>query len=261
MLLLGKGTTGEVLLVRRGEELRAMKCMKLRSPQGLSVPALREARLLSQLNHKHIVNLHNVKVENGLAKLELEFLPLSLRALMFEPLTMPATRAYGHDIFTALEFCHRQNVMHRDIKPDNILLSRNGHLKLADFGLAREMLLLDEPLQNAAFTPQMVTLWYRAPEILLGHKYGLGVDIWSAACVIAEMLAGAPLFCAPSEIGMLKSINEHEPDSMTADPSSVAPFEDSVQRLLIACLKQPQCRITASDALRTDLLSKKRGRS
>ena len=73
MLLLGKGTTGEVLLVRRGEELRAIKCMKLRSPQGLSVPALREARLLSQLNHKHIVNLHNVKVENGLAKLELEF--------------------------------------------------------------------------------------------------------------------------------------------------------------------------------------------
>lgn len=250
-MLLGKGASGEVVLHRRGDKFYAVKSVQLQASEGVSVCALREARLLGQLRHPHIVIMHRVWCQKDVAYIELEFLPLSLRNLIFEPLTVAVARKYARELLTALQFCHEHNVMHRDVKPENILVARDARLKLADFGLARETLATSEPLSRDKYTPQMVTLWYRAPEILLGDTYGPGVDVWSAACVIAEMLSGAPLFCAPTEIGMLDAINPRQPRSMMADFACVGPFDDKVRELLLACFAPPDDRMTARAALRT----------
>jgi cell division cycle 2-like protein len=93
-------------------------------------------------------------------------------------------------------------VLHRDIKASNLLISKTGELKIADFGLAR--LVTDK---RKDLTPTVITLWYRPPEILLGlKKYDNKADMWSVGCVLAELLNGRPLFPASSESEMLKSI-------------------------------------------------------
>jgi serine/threonine protein kinase len=103
---------------------------------------------------------------------------------------------------TAPRYCHAHNVLHRDIKASNLLISKTGELKIADFGLAR--LVTDK---RKDLTPTVITLWYRPPEILLGlKKYDSKADMWSVGCVLAELLNGRPLFPASSEPEMLKSI-------------------------------------------------------
>lgn len=108
-----------------------------------------------------------------------------------------------HQLMKVLHYLHSNRVVHRDIKPDNILVhSQTAMLKLADFGLARQFFIPHTPL-----TPQVQTLWYRAPELILGDTtYSMEVDIWAAACVFFEMLTGRILFMETSEVGLLFSI-------------------------------------------------------
>jgi len=95
-----------------------------------------------------------------------------------------------------VRYCHSHRVLHRDLKPQNLLINRDGNLKLADFGLARAF---GVPLRT--YTHEVVTLWYRAPEILLGgRQYSTGVDMWSVGCIFAEMCTRKPLFPGDSEI-------------------------------------------------------------
>ena len=87
-------------------------------------------------------------------------------------------------------FCHAHRILHRDLKPQNLLIDKEGNLKLADFGLARAFGI---PLRT--YTHEVVTLWYRAPDVLLGSRtYSTSIDVWSAGCIMAEMISGTPLF-------------------------------------------------------------------
>ena len=96
-------------------------------------------------------------------------------------------------------FCHQRRVLHRDLKPQNLLIDKSGAIKLADFGLARAF-----GIPVRVYTHEVVTLWYRAPEILLGsNKYSCPVDIWSIGCIFAEMANKRPLFQGDSEIDQL----------------------------------------------------------
>ncbi len=105
-------------------------------------------------------------------------------------------------LINGIDACHRHRITHRDIKPQNILLCNDGWLKVADFGLARTFSV---PLRR--YTHEVVTLWYRAPEILLGlDKYTAAVDSWSIGCIFAEMATGRPPFTGDSEIGQLFKI-------------------------------------------------------
>lgn len=107
-----------------------------------------------------------------------------------------------HQMLDALAFCHKHRVIHRDLKPQNMLVDRDGHIKLADFGLAR---VFNFPMRK--YTHEVITLWYRAPEILLGTKmYNTGVDLWSLGCIFAEMIMRRTLFPGDSEIDQLYRI-------------------------------------------------------
>lgn len=105
-------------------------------------------------------------------------------------------QSYMHQMLLGLEFCHSRSCIHRDLKPQNLLVDKNGVLKLADFGLARAFSL---PFRT--YTHEVVTLWYRAPEVLLGQRrYALPIDIWSVGTIFAEMSNRRPLWPGDSEI-------------------------------------------------------------
>lgn len=133
-----------------------------------------------------------------------EFLSMDLKKYMD---TLPAeklmdselVRSYLYQISAAMLFCHQRRILHRDLKPQNLLINRDGVIKVADFGLGRAF-----GIPVRVYTHEIVTLWYRAPEILLGsQRYSCHVDIWSIGCIFAEMATRKPLFQGDSEIDQL----------------------------------------------------------
>jgi len=105
-------------------------------------------------------------------------------------------KSFLYQMLKGIDYCHARRILHRDLKPHNLLISKDGTLKLADFGLARAFGI---PVRT--YTHEVITLWYRAPEILLGSKhYSIPVDIWSIGCIFAEMVTCHPLFPGDSEI-------------------------------------------------------------
>jgi serine/threonine protein kinase len=131
-----------------------------------------------------------------------EFLDQDLKRYMDsvrEPMSSLLVKSYLYQLLRGIAYCHAHRVLYRDLKPQNLLIDRQGALKLADFGLARAFGI---PLRP--YTHEVVTLWYRAPEILLGSRnYSTPVDIWAIGCIFAEMVMKRPLFPGDSEIDEL----------------------------------------------------------
>eukprot|EP01122_Echinamoeba_exundans_P008133 TRINITY_DN2640_c0_g1_i2.p1 TRINITY_DN2640_c0_g1~~TRINITY_DN2640_c0_g1_i2.p1 ORF type:complete len:218 (-),score=38.59 TRINITY_DN2640_c0_g1_i2:89-742(-) len=115
---------------------------------------------------------------------------------------MKTVRSFLYQLLTGVAFCHERRVLHRDLKPQNLLINKKGELKLADFGLARAF---GVPVRS--YSHEVVTLWYRAPDVLLGsRKYSTPIDIWSAGCIFGEMVCGKPLFPGQNELDELRLI-------------------------------------------------------
>ncbi|CAI5444491.1 unnamed protein product [Caenorhabditis angaria] len=182
-----------------------MKKIRLESEdEGVPSTTVREISLLKELQHPNVVGLEAVIMQENRLYLIFEFLSSDLKKYMDklkkdEYLDRATVQSYTFQILQAMCFCHQRRVIHRDLKPQNLLVDTNGVIKLADFGLARAIGI---PIR--VYTHEVVTLWYRAPEILLGaQKYSMGVDMWSIGCIFAEMITKKPLFQGDSEIDEL----------------------------------------------------------
>jgi serine/threonine protein kinase len=178
------------------------------SGNGIPSSALRETAALRELQHPNIVSLLDVVHENGRLVLVFEYLHNDLKRYLAamdrvgRDVAIPLVKSYLQQLMAGVEFCHARRVLHRDLKPDNLLISHDGALKIADFGLSRAY---DAP--SRVYTHEVVTQWYRPPEILLGgHHYSTGVDVWSVGCIFVEMLTCCALFPGDSEIDQLYTI-------------------------------------------------------
>jgi len=207
--VLGAGTYGTVWKCLRKEDQRfvAVKHMKFDAQEdGIPSTALREITILKELNHPNIVRLLNIVYSNEKLFLVLEHCSKDLKklySLKRQPFHAMLVKSFAFQLLKGIDFCHSNRVLHRDLKPQNILINADGILKLADFGLSRAVQIL--PAKR--LTREVITLWYRAPEILLGARsYDASVDIWSAGLIIGEMIKGAPLAAGDSEVDQLFKI-------------------------------------------------------
>lgn len=206
--VLGEGTYGKVYkakVLRTGESV-AMKQMKLDAQEeGVPSTAIREIALLKELSHSNVVKLLDVLCKPNKLVLVFEFLENDLKKYMkqLNGRLPPATvKNFTFQLCRGVEFCHSNRILHRDLKPQNLLIDTQLHLKLADFGLARAFTV---PVPK--YTHEVVTVWYRPPEILLGATlYSVPVDLWSIGAVVGEMATGAPLFAGDSEIDTIFKI-------------------------------------------------------
>jgi serine/threonine protein kinase len=240
----GKGSYGEVDVFHTSSGTAQHPCVALKTiPDtgvGMCPTAVREACCLSMLSHPCVVRLLDVTRGRGCTVLYLEYMPLNLRQLLKTTmLSTCAVRCYARQILQSLRYCHGKGVIHRDVKPANLLI-KDHVLKLADFGLAR-VLTDDFPLST-----NVVTLWYRAPELLAtpGTAYTSKVDVWAAGCVIGEMMVRAPLFPGTNPPRVRAMIDEFI--GKTARLTANLAFNDLIHRMLNV---DPVERPSASDAL------------
>jgi len=205
---IGEGTYGVVYKAKDKVtgEIIALKKIRLEAEdEGIPSTAIREISLLKELQHPNIVRLYDVVHTERKLTLVFEYLDQDLtKYLDFceRGLDPSMIKSFLFQLLRGVAFCHHHRVLHRDLKPQNLLINREGELKLADFGLARAFGI---PVRS--YTHEVVTLWYRAPDVLMGsRKYSTPVDIWSIGCIFAEMASGRPLFAGTSEADQLDRI-------------------------------------------------------
>jgi serine/threonine protein kinase len=203
---IGKGSYGIVYKARDLETSTtiALKKLQIRDSQGgFSNSIVREVSLLRQLSHPNIVSIKDFFTHEESDYITFEYLNIDLRNFMNSISTrLPesAIKFYTHQILKGLSYCHNNLIVHRDLKPQNLLLN-NEELKIADFGLAKNE---GESLDPS--TPLVQTLWYRAPEIIMGAKETEKIDLWSVGCIFAEMITGRPLCTGTNSVDQLWKI-------------------------------------------------------
>ncbi|KAJ5164790.1 Sirtuin family [Penicillium coprophilum] len=272
---LGEGTYATVFKGRNRQtgEMVALKEIHLDSEEGTPSTAIREISLMKELKHESIVSLYDVIHTENKLMLVFEFMDRDLKRYMdtrgdrgqLDPATV---KSFMHQLLKGIAFCHDNRVLHRDLKPQNLLINKKGQLKLGDFGLARAFGI---PVNT--FSNEVVTLWYRAPDVLLGSRtYNTSIDIWSAGCIMAEMYTGRPLFPGttnedqlvkifrlmgtPSERTWpgISQLPEYKSDFQvyaTQDLSLIIPQMDAIGMDLLNRMLQlrPEMRISANEAL------------
>jgi cyclin-dependent kinase 12/13 len=212
----GEGTYGQVYKARNKEsgEVVALKRVRMdNEKEGFPITAIREIKILKILNHKNVVRLKEIVTSKGSdynqgkgsIYMVMEFLEHDLTGLTDagQKFTVPQIKCYMKQLLEGLAYCHAQKVLHRDIKGSNLLISNDGQLKLADFGLARPF----DTDQQRPYTNRVITLWYRPPELLLGATmYGPAIDMWSAGCIFAELLLRKPILPGKNEFEQIDLI-------------------------------------------------------
>ncbi|KAE9360845.1 Cyclin-dependent kinase [Phytophthora fragariae] len=223
---IGAGTYGQVYMAKdkaTGDVVAIKKIRSLNEVQGLPVTTIREIKVLKCLNHPNLVELKEVVVSSenddddaeftdkdepldychGSIYLVLEYLEHDLTGLIDRqhPFDDTAIKCLMKQLLDVMQYMHSIDIIHRDIKCSNLLMTRDHLLKVADFGLARSL------RGDQLFTNKVVTLWYRPPELLLGAtSYDASIDMWSIGCVFAELYIGHPLFQGKTELEQITKI-------------------------------------------------------
>ncbi|KAM4606237.1 serine/threonine-protein kinase MAK [Polymixia lowei] len=204
---LGDGTYGSVLMGRSNEsgELVAIKRMKRKFYSWEECMNLREVKSLKKLNHANVVKLKEVIRENDHLYFVFEYMKENLYQLMKDRenkmFTENEIRNIMFQVLSGLAFVHKHGFFHRDMKPENLLCMGPELVKIADFGLAREI------RSRPPYTDYVSTRWYRAPEVLLrSSTYSSPIDLWAVGCIMAELYTLRPLFPGNSEVDQIFKI-------------------------------------------------------
>ena len=207
---LGEGTFGRVFRAKDKRTGRLVAIKKIRmgkAKEGVNVTAIREIKFLKELQHKNVIELIDVFPHKRNLYLVYEYMTSDLEAIIKDKanirLKSADIKAYMQAILEGLAACHRYWIMHRDVKPNNILLGPEGQVKLADFGAGR---VFGSP-NDRKFTTQVFARWYRAPELLFDSQvYSSAVDMWAAGCVFAELMLRRPWLPGNNDLEQLSLI-------------------------------------------------------
>ncbi|XP_047321645.1 cyclin-dependent kinase F-4-like isoform X2 [Impatiens glandulifera] len=269
---IGDGTFGNVwrAINKSSCEIVAIKKMKRKYYSWEECLNLREVKSLQKMNHPNIVKLKEVIRENDILYFVFEYMECNLYQLMkdrVKPFSEAEVKTWCFQVFQGLAYMHHRGYFHRDLKPENLLVSKDT-LKIADFGLAREINSLPP------YTEYVSTRWYRAPEILLQSSfYDSSVDMWAMGAIMAELFTLTPLFPGSSEIDELHKIcnvlgtptrsewseglklaeamNFQFPQLVGANLSELIPSasEEAIDLISWLCSWDPHKRPTVSDVL------------
>lgn len=210
----GEGTYGKVYKAKNEvtNEYVAIKRLRLESErEGFPITAMREIKLLQSFDHPNIVGLLEMMVEHNQIIMVFDYLDHDLTGLLTLPdlqLTEGHRKMIFKQLVDGLNYLHKKRVIHRDIKGSNILLNSDGVLKIADFGLARNMKVLRDG-ESPDYTNRVITIWYRPPELLMGSTdYGREVDVWGIGCLLMELYLKTSVFQGTEELSQLYKIYE-----------------------------------------------------
>lgn len=216
----GEGTFGVVHTAKdsRNKEVVAMKHIFMQNEhEGVPVTALREIKILKQLDHPNIISLLEIAVkrgnrverQRGSLYMVFPYMDHDLAGLIENKnveFTEAQIKCYMKQLLEGTLYLHNNNIMHRDIKCANILVNNKGQLQIGDFGLARSF---DPDDKNKEYTNMVVTRWYRPPELLLGEtRYTCAIDMWGLGCIFGEILQRIPILRGESELDQLEKIWE-----------------------------------------------------
>lgn len=217
---LGAGSFGSVFLARHlpTGDLVALKKVRIKKPSdGLPRVLLREVQAMEKLSaegagerSRHVLRLREYFAQGAAVVLVMEYcladLSMVLRCVgsTGQRLDRRAVKSIMHQLLSGVASIHAQCVIHRDLKPSNLLFTREGVLRIGDFGLARIHALSE---CDPTYSHEVATRWYRSPELLFGaRKYGGAVDLWAVGCIFFELLHGAPLFAGQNDIDQLHRV-------------------------------------------------------
>ncbi|XP_063985375.1 cyclin-dependent kinase-like 4 [Diachasmimorpha longicaudata] len=208
--VVGEGSYGIVMKCKHrdtGQIVAIKKFLETEEDVHVRKMAYREIRMLKKLHHDNLVKMIEVFRRRKRFYLVFEYLDhtvLDELEAASGGLGPHVSKRHIFQVVRGLNFCHTNHIMHRDVKPENILVSPNGVIKLCDFGFAR---FVSGP--NESCTDYVATRWYRAPELLVGDsRYGRPVDVWALGCLYAEMVTGDPLFPGESDVDQLFQITK-----------------------------------------------------
>ena len=254
---LGEGSYGVVYrsidkLTGAVVALKILKCHNFEE-DGIPSTLLREISILKTINHINIVSLVDVCTSDVPAYIAFEFVDTDLSRIILKKkhIRPIAIKSYAFQMIAAVYYLHSHRIIHRDIKPDNVLVSKRGVVKLCDFGMARYVTITMRP-----YTKGVTTLWYKAPEVILGGLYDMSIDIWSIGCILYEMATGEPIFASDGQLDqMMKILTVLGTPTEEEAPGFRSRFE---QELMVVMPEKPGCDIaammTGADPLLIDLV-------
>ena len=210
--IVGEGAYGIVYKCLNKETNKYVAVKKFKETQDKLVQKTmkRELAMLQMLHHENVVEFQESFVSKGNFFLVFEYVEKNLLEVLEESprgLSPKLIRSLVFQMCKAVDYLHKNNMIHRDVKPENLLIDENLNLKLCDFGFARKVKLNKNNNNIDTMTDYVATRWYRSPELLLsGGIYGPEVDYWAIGCIMGELADGNPMFPGEDEVDQLDCI-------------------------------------------------------